>query len=141
MLLAHIPDKGEHTVRYYGYYSNQSRGERRLAEQEDEDDKDSSVEEGIEERVDPELSKNAKSAWARLIKQVYEVDPMLCPKCGGEMRIMAIIEEDEVIEKILRHLKHWDPRPPSQAPPLEEGEDWPVNSQIPLIYCPLPDIA
>ncbi|MCP4042876.1 MAG: hypothetical protein GY731_13120 [Gammaproteobacteria bacterium] len=108
--------------RNYGYYSNRSRRERRLAEQEDEDDKDSSV-------------------WARLIKQIYEVDPMLCPKCGGEMRIMAIIEEDEVIEKILRHLKLWDPRPPSQAPPLEEGEDWPVNSQIPLVYSPLPDIA
>ncbi|MCP3906755.1 MAG: hypothetical protein GY712_01915, partial [Oceanicoccus sp.] len=32
MLLAHIPDKGEHTVRYYGYYSNRKRGERRLVE-------------------------------------------------------------------------------------------------------------
>ncbi len=53
---------------------------------------------------------------------------MLCPKCSGEMRIMAIIEEDEVIEKILKHLKLWDPRPPSQAPPPEEVEDWPVNS-------------
>ncbi len=99
------------------------------------------MEEDIEERVDPELSKNAKSAWARLIKKVYEVDPMLCPKCGAEMRLMAIIEEDEVIEKILRHLHLWDPRPSSQASPPEEEGDWPANSQIPLVYCPLPDIA
>ena len=29
----HVPDKYEHLVRYYGYYSNRSRGARRLAEQ------------------------------------------------------------------------------------------------------------
>jgi len=31
----HIPDKYEHLVRYYGYYSNRSRGARRLAKQDD----------------------------------------------------------------------------------------------------------
>ncbi len=101
------------------------------------------MEEGIEEQVDPELSKNAKSAWARLIKKVYEVDPMLCPKCGAEMRLMAIIEEDEVIEKNTETPSSLGspPRPPSQAPPPEEESDWPINSQLPLVYCPLPDIA
>jgi hypothetical protein len=44
-----------------------------------------------------------------------------------------------VIERILRHLALWDPRPPSQDPP--EDEDWPVDGQIPLIYKPLPVIA
>jgi len=29
----HIPDKYEHLVRYYGHYSNRSRGTRRLTEQ------------------------------------------------------------------------------------------------------------
>ncbi len=32
MLMNHIPDKYEHLVRYYGYYSNRSRGTRRLIE-------------------------------------------------------------------------------------------------------------
>ncbi len=41
---------------------------------------------------------------------------------------------------IRSHSSFGTPRPPSKAPPLEEGEDWPVNSQILLIYCPLPDI-
>ena len=35
--------------------------------------------------------------------QSYEVDPMLCPHCGETMRIMAIIEDPPVIEKILTH--------------------------------------
>ncbi len=30
----HIPDKHEHLVRYYGYYSNRSRGARKQVEQE-----------------------------------------------------------------------------------------------------------
>ena len=46
----------------------------------------------------------AKRAWARLIKQVYETDPLVCPRCGGTMRILAFIEQPEVIAKILTHL-------------------------------------
>jgi len=65
---------------------------------------------------------------------------MLCPHCGAEMRLMALIEDEPVIEKILKHLHLWNPSPPSQAPPTEDI-DWPSNSQIPLTYAPLPDIA
>ena len=42
--------------------------------------------------------------WARLIKQVHEADPLLCPRCGASMRVIAFIERPEVIEKILTHL-------------------------------------
>jgi hypothetical protein len=31
----------------------------------------------------------ARKRWAALIKQVYETDPLLCPKCGGEMKIIS----------------------------------------------------
>ena len=27
--------------------------------------------------------------WAALIKMVYEVDPLICPKCGGTMKIIS----------------------------------------------------
>ncbi len=36
LLMNHIPDKYEHLVRYYGYYSNRSRGARRLIENSDD---------------------------------------------------------------------------------------------------------
>ncbi|MBI4382354.1 MAG: hypothetical protein HY574_14345 [candidate division NC10 bacterium] len=36
-------------------------------------------------------------------KHVYEVAPLLCPQCGGTMRIIALIDQPEVIEKILSH--------------------------------------
>jgi len=40
-----------------------------------------------------------------LIKRVYEIDPMVCPKCGSEMTVVAFIEppQREVIDKILEH--------------------------------------
>ena len=48
---------------------------------------------------------------------IYEVDPLTCPKCQGQMRIIAFIEDEEVIEKILKHLGLWDlkVRPPPKA--------------------------
>ena len=41
--------------------------------------------------------------WAMLIKRVYEIDPMACPQCSGEMKIVSFIDppQEAVIEKIL----------------------------------------
>jgi hypothetical protein len=43
--------------------------------------------------------------WAEMIRKVCEVDPLLCPSCGGQMCVIAFIEEPKVIDKIIRHLK------------------------------------
>jgi len=40
----------------------------------------------------------------RLIQKIYEVDPLSCPKCQGRMKIISFIDDEEVIEKILRYL-------------------------------------
>jgi hypothetical protein len=41
-----------------------------------------------------------------LIRRVYEVDPLLCPKCGADMRIVAFITDPSVMKKILDHIRH-----------------------------------
>jgi hypothetical protein len=56
--------------------------------------------------------------WAALIKYVYEVDPLKCPKCGSKMRVISFIEKDTVIEKILRHCGLWK-EPPIRPPPSD----------------------
>ncbi len=57
-----------------------------------------------------------------LIKRVYEIDPLACPRCGGQMRVVAFIEPPprDVIEAILRHcgLGH---TPAPRPPPNVEG--------------------
>ncbi|MBM3707623.1 MAG: hypothetical protein FJW69_04665 [Actinobacteria bacterium] len=52
----------------------------------------------IEEEKDYKV---CSKSWARLIKKIYEVDPLLCSKCKGSMRIIAFIEDYKVIRKIL----------------------------------------
>jgi len=104
----HIPNKGEQIVRYYGWYSNKSRGLRK---------KDKSASSAIS-HADEDLTayqKKCRSAWARLIRKIYEVDPLLCPRCKHPMKIVAFIEEDSTIQKILKHLGLWETR--SHSPP------------------------
>jgi len=39
----------------------------------------------------------ARYAWALLLARIYEVLALVCPKCGGEMRIIAFIIEAKVV--------------------------------------------
>jgi hypothetical protein len=50
------------------------------------------------------VASRARSAWARLIHKVYEVDPLECPRCGAPMQVIALIEDAAVIRRILEHL-------------------------------------
>ena len=53
-----------------------------------------------------------------LIKRLYEIDPLACPECGGQMKVVAFLEppQGDVIEKILRHCRLWCPAA-ARAPP------------------------
>jgi len=113
----HIPNKGEHQIRYYGFYSNKKRGlqlkKMPKAEQVP----------GIDEPDTP-YRRKCRMTWAALIKCVFEVDPLKCPKCGGTMKIVSFIKEDEVIRKILKHCNLWNEpleRLPSRSPPAKAG--------------------
>jgi len=58
--------------------------------------------------------------WRELIKKIWEADPLLCPKCQKEMRIVSLIDERAAIERILRHLGLWEQGVrvlPARAPP------------------------
>jgi len=39
------------------------------------------------------IAARARSAWARLIHKVYEVDPLECPRCGAPMHVIALIDD------------------------------------------------
>jgi hypothetical protein len=40
-----------------------------------------------------------------MIRKVYEVDPMICPKCGGLMKVVAFITDYPAVDRIIDHLK------------------------------------
>ena len=54
-----------------------------------------------------------------MIKKVYEVDPLLCPYCGAEMRIVAFVVEVSSLRRLLEGLGvgPQDAEPLSRAPP------------------------
>jgi hypothetical protein len=55
------------------------------------------------------------------LKRVFNIDIEICDKCGGDVRIIASIEDPAVIRKILTHLNtkaiHTDLTPQCRAPP------------------------
>jgi hypothetical protein len=113
-LLTHIPKESEQMVRYYGYYSNKSRGLRKKAGTDDE----------VPALIDSDISRQAfRKNWARLIQKIYNVNPLLCSKCLGSMRIISLIDDQQLVKKILKHLSLWDVKrkPPARAngPPTE----------------------
>jgi hypothetical protein len=120
---SHIPDRGEHLVRYYSWYSSVQRGKRRKL--------------GLEEPAevtpieeDGPSGKAARRSWARLIRKIYEIDPLECPKCGSRMRLVAFIEDELIVRKILKHLKLWE-KPIPRAPP--EPEQLPDIEYVPFL--------
>ena len=56
-----------------------------------------------------------------LIKLVYKVDSLRCPKCGEEMKIISFIgrQQSEVIERILRYCNLWKDNI-QRSPPQKE---------------------
>jgi hypothetical protein len=86
--------------------------------------------------------------WAVLIARIYEVFPLLCPLCGGQMRIIAFITHSADIRHILDHIGVACEPPhiyPARGPPLWErcdaqaGEGSQTGSDWDLVAQPTPD--
>ena len=77
------------------------------------------------EPAPPKRSK-AHYLWAVLIARIYEVFPLLCPLCGGQMRLIAFITEGTQIRRILDHIGVDSEPPhisPARGPPLWDDCD------------------
>ena len=117
-------------VRYYGYYSNVSRGVRKKQNQ------DKWIPCILE--LD-ESSKERRKNWARLIQKIYEVDPLTCPKCSGPMKVISVIEDQDIIKKILKHLGLWEVHPPQERrvkprPPPRMAKTQPHHTEPHIDY-------
>ena len=116
---ASVPELRRHLVRYYGAYSNVSRGKRR---RQDECDIGAVPPDGrhvpsaAAARDHSPDARALRRRWAQLIKRVYEVDPLLCPSRGGEMRIIAFIIDHKAVDAILRHLAKAEAQSPRGPP-------------------------
>jgi len=107
LLVSHIPAPYESLIYYYGVYSSSYRGKQRRENKEEQET----------ERVLIDTAKGTAdgkptSTWARLIRRIFEVDPLRCRKCGVEMRIIAFVTGFRQISRILEHVGEQTIRPP-----------------------------
>ncbi|MFZ3106255.1 MAG: transposase [Candidatus Hydromicrobium sp.] len=127
-LASHIPNMGEQTVRYLGFYINVCRGRRK---RQNSDGADFII-------TDDEYTKGCNKSWARLIKKIYEVDPLICPKCGRLMRIIAFIEDYKVMRNILDYLGIYefkrDRPPPRVLAVVDNFDDWRCDDYVNTDY-------
>lgn len=106
-LLAHVPDPRRHLVHYYGAYSNVVRGKLKARSQAQQAESLASGP-GVHSPPPPACTSPSLAAlrrgWAQLLRRVYEIDPLVCPRCQGVMRVVSFITEGRVIRRILDHL-------------------------------------
>ncbi len=77
-----------------------------------------------EAQAKPKPRAPASYLWAALIASIFEVFPLICPHCGGSMRIIAFITFSADINKILEHIGVDSQAPritPARGPPLWDG--------------------
>ena len=66
--------------------------------------------------------------WATLMKRVFAIDVFVCDRCQGPMRILALLPESDITERILDHIARpqvdREPRapPPTRKPPPQGAQ-------------------
>ena len=73
----------------------------------------------------PLSGNGVEPTWAQRLKRVFNIDIEVCSLCGGSVRVTACIEDQDVIDRILTHLRHKEREtltrpllaPPTRAPP------------------------
>ena len=138
-MAALIPPARKHVVRYYGALGPRSPLRRAVTAATKDGATNAELEAGysvtLAGKVAREVRRAANAslrAWAACVKKVFEVDPVRCGKCGGEMKLAAVILDDRELDRILAH-QGWPTEFPktkgSRAPP-GRGESGGEASQV-----------
>jgi hypothetical protein len=72
------------------------------------------------------VPKKYRQPWSALLKRVFGHEMLVCPRCEGKMRLVAMVDSPKVIKKILLHLGLETEPPqltPARAPPQLELDE------------------
>jgi hypothetical protein len=103
----HIPDPGQHRTLSYGAYANRVRATRVAASR----------------SAQPRrhlLADARRLGWGRMVAKVYQVDPLLCTRCGRRMSIVGFVTDSVAVGRILDHLGLSSPQRQEKPPPVPE---------------------
>jgi hypothetical protein len=131
-LSAFIPPPRVHRHRYYGLLAPNARlrptvtalaSQQAAAEQVAPSSPISEIPGATSSPSPPEEKPRRPSVylWAMLLARIYEVFPLVCHRCGGEVEIIAFITEAPTVRAILTHIGE-----PAEAPPISPSRGPPA---------------
>jgi hypothetical protein len=70
-----------------------------------------------------ESGEKRNQSWAVLMQRTFGLHVLACPRCGGRLRLIALIEQRAVITQMLEHLSLPTelPMPRPARPPPDHG--------------------
>jgi len=110
-LAALVPRPRSHLLRYHGLLAPNARHRRLVVPRRPVQARPPGSDETPSQPTAP-------MSWMARLQRVFELDISACPKCGGEVRVIATVTEPAVIARILKHLhyrEHDAPEP--RGPP------------------------
>jgi hypothetical protein len=122
-VITQIPEPRRHLLFYYGRYANAVRGQRLRCQPQSQAPDNNDTQPADEPTLSPARRAALRRRWAHLIRRVFEVDPLVCERCGGKFQVISFITQPRVIRRILDHLKKRQGRnrpPPQQQPAVSE---------------------
>ena len=96
---------------------------------------------GANAEVKTPIERHAAMTWAQRLKRVFNIDIEACGRCGGSLKVIACIEDQDIIDRFLAHLREKEQNaparpllvPPTRAPPaklsLFAGSEFPTPHQ------------
>jgi hypothetical protein len=128
-----VPHPRKHMVRYYGALGPRSPLRAAVTAATRERATNAELERGYSVTPAAKVTREARRAasaagraWAACLRKIFEVDPVKCGKCSGEMKHVSVILDDRELDRILAH-QGWPTEFPktkaSRAPPgrVESG--------------------
>lgn len=116
-LAALVPKPRAHLTRYHGVFAPNSALRGRVVAR-----AKAGASPSIPQRT--EAHRHRAMSWAKRLKRVFAIDIETCRRCGGKLEVIASIEEQPVIDRILEHLggaaDALDLSHPSRGPPVGE---------------------
>jgi hypothetical protein len=120
-LAALVPKPRVNLTRYHGVLApnHRWRGEVTPAK------RDKAPKMGSNAEVKTPIERHAAMTWAQRLKRVFNIDIETCGRCGGSLKVIACIEDQDIIDRILAHLREKEQEaparpllvPPTRAPP------------------------
>ncbi len=77
----------------------------------------------------PSTPRHVAMSWARRLKRVFCIEIESCARCGCKLKIIASIEEPQLIAKILAHLERAAPEQ-NQSELARRARGPPVQSSL-----------